>query len=65
MKKLNLTNAKNTLSRDEMKKVMAGSGTGGCNGACEGVRLSSGGACLPSVLKCGYYSGYCEPCCSC
>jgi hypothetical protein len=30
MKKLTFTNAKNTLTRDEMKKIMAGSGSITC-----------------------------------
>jgi len=62
MKKLNFNDLENTLDRAEMKQVMAGSGT---NGACEGVRLQSGGPCVASYLGCAYYSGYCEPCNEC
>jgi hypothetical protein len=56
MKKLNFMNAKNTLDRDEMKKIMAGSsiGGGGCHsssdcGLCETCEIhGTTGNCVPS-----------------
>jgi hypothetical protein len=50
MKKLNFINAKNKLDRDEMKKIMAGSG-GGCSHNC-----STGFACCCGSFFAGCFT---------
>ncbi|MGN6196016.1 MAG: hypothetical protein ACTHOB_13835 [Ginsengibacter sp.] len=63
-KKLNLKEISNALSRNEMKKIMAGSGDCGTSGMCGGW---TGRTCCESL---GFYCslpvsgetyGYCEP----
>jgi len=48
MKKINLVNIKNSLSRAEMKKIMAGSGSGGNKCCPNGYSTGSNG----SVIVC-------------
>ncbi|HTD41925.1 MAG TPA: hypothetical protein VK671_14955 [Mucilaginibacter sp.] len=63
--KLSLKNIKNVLGREEMKKIMAGSGSGpgGCSIAGQSCDVANGGFCCSS-LTChspfGEGSGTCQ-----
>jgi len=47
MKKINLSNIKGKLTKEQMKAIMAGSGCGPCvNGACSGGCKCSGNSCV-------------------
>jgi hypothetical protein len=52
-KKLSFTNIKNTLSRGEMKMIMAGSGNYTCNAtATQGYHVESPGSCSGTLSGC-------------
>lgn len=60
---MNINEDADTLNRNEMRNILAGSGGGGCGPSCSGCNRndSSHGPCVKWVCESDEYGGWCVP----